>query len=389
MTGRRKKEAGGSNRPPLGKKALFALLLLVIFLASGAYLLYGDGLHLLPEETRQEEDFSEGPLEVATGEPVAQEDGGVMFVGEVYGLKEEEINVYFEYGESISLPERTPAESKTSAGSFSYVFEEARSGRDYYFRAVLEYNSKVEKGDIFIARVPREFEEEMWVGEDVKITTLTATEVDATSATLRGGITLSGREEAEVMFRYGGRENRLAEKTDKEKISGTSQFSHAIDGLSPGEDYYFKAVAEINGSILEKNILSFETPTINIIRNGASKEEILKEIRDTDGRLRVTALEGRRGSIVVETENASEVEFFLADDATAYIDPASQREESTQDFLDNYEGDGCPEVPEEVMAEFRLKEASTRDINRGDEVVLFFYGHDRGDYLISRVVIKK
>lgn len=85
-------------------------------------------------------------------------------------------------------------------------------------------------------------------GADVSVSTLSARDIEAEEAELRGEIDLEGEDEALVWFEYGEDDDDLDERTTKRRITDSRgderTFDRIIDDLDEDERYYFRAVAE-------------------------------------------------------------------------------------------------------------------------------------------------
>ncbi len=81
---------------------------------------------------------------------------------------------------------------------------------------------------------------------DVDARTLTATEVDEYSATLRAEVDMHNEDEAELYFEYGRSSGNLSLKTSREDLDDTDDgdtIEMDVSGLSEDTRYYYRAVA--------------------------------------------------------------------------------------------------------------------------------------------------
>lgn len=79
------------------------------------------------------------------------------------------------------------------------------------------------------------------------VTTLAASNIGQTTATLNGDLTDTGGLDCGVFFEY-GKTPSYEEATNPVNMSSTGNFSDSISGLSPGTTYYFRACA-VNGDV--------------------------------------------------------------------------------------------------------------------------------------------
>jgi hypothetical protein len=154
--------------------------------------------------------------------------GGLISLGAA-----DSVEVYFEYGLTVSYGNSTQKQALAAAGPFSIVVGGLEPNTRYHFRA----------------RVGS------YAGPDATFTTLPAAEVlptvttsgvssvTATSAILRGNLTsLGSASSLEVYFEYGLTAD-YGSATSHQTVSAAGPFSASASGLEPGQVYHFRAVA--------------------------------------------------------------------------------------------------------------------------------------------------
>lgn len=180
---------------------------------------------------------------------------------------------FFEYREAgASAWNESARQTLTSAVEYTETVTGLSEETTYEWRAVVE----TPDGHVFNT-VTRD---EMTTGDPVAETDR-ADDVDETSATLVGSLNdLGGADEAQAFFEY-GTGGDLSNETAAETLTGTdfntggsAIFSHEVTGLSTGETYEFRAVADASdGETATGSVLSFtpgsdgggggETPAID------------------------------------------------------------------------------------------------------------------------------
>ena len=92
------------------------------------------------------------------------------------------------------------------------------------------------------------------------VSTAAATNVDDNSATLHGELTdLGDIGTVYVYFEYGTTEGGPYQETDHQEMSATGPFQAVINDLSPETTYYYRAVAEVDGTEFAGTEMSFTT----------------------------------------------------------------------------------------------------------------------------------
>lgn len=98
---------------------------------------------------------------------------------------------------------------------------------------------------------------------DIEVQTLSATDVDEDSATLRAEVDMNNEDEAELYFEYGRSSGNLTLKTSREALDDADDgdtLETDVTGLSDDTRYYFRAVAvDEDGDKDYGGVLSFVT----------------------------------------------------------------------------------------------------------------------------------
>lgn len=147
------------------------------------------------------------------------------------------VNVSFLWGTTASTPNQTPEAAQTSPGPFTFDLTGLTPGVRYYIRAKAVGDGTA-YGSVtsfrFSLRRPY-------------LSTRTALAA-RDSATLNGYLgSLGSATSTAVWFRWGAT-TALTEQTVPESRTSTGLFSQEVTGLTPGVRYYFKAVAEGDGT---------------------------------------------------------------------------------------------------------------------------------------------
>jgi len=167
-------------------------------------------------------------------------------------------NTWFEWGTSPSnLNNNTPTQSQT-AGSFGSMSATA-SGLDdnttYYFRACAEQNSGTYAGQDFCGSTLNFTTDDAGGngGSNVQVTTVSADDVDESSAELVGDLTNVGSGSVTRWFEWDTNSSDVSNGDGNTlSVSGTTsstgQFTRTLSGLNDGTTYYFRACAEDNSN---------------------------------------------------------------------------------------------------------------------------------------------
>lgn len=133
-------------------------------------------------------------------------------------------------------------------------------GTRYFFRCFAENRNGDDESRIDDFRTDKEEDRR---NDEPDVRTRTATDIDRTSAVLRGAGD-PNNEDTDAWFQWGTSRTNLNRDTGKEGIGdGTREknFDRRLTGLRPNTTYYFRAVAESREGIDRGSILSFRTRT--------------------------------------------------------------------------------------------------------------------------------
>jgi hypothetical protein len=177
---------------------------------------------------------------VTTGSPTDITYGSVNFKGHLDTLDNlTSADVYFEYGTTTSYGNATTPETLSLVGWFSQSVDTLESNQTYHYRTVITDGVTT------------------WYGSDVQftseegpeVTTNEASGITYTSAVLNGDLdTLGSISNANVYFEYELTASGYINSTSPENLSSPGSFSSTIYGLTPGQEYDYRAVVT-NGSL--------------------------------------------------------------------------------------------------------------------------------------------
>ncbi|MBN1190690.1 MAG: tetratricopeptide repeat protein [Dehalococcoidales bacterium] len=150
------------------------------------------------------------------------------------------VGVSFEYGKSTEYENLIEVQDMMESGAFSFNLTGLDAGTVYHFRALADGGA-----------------DGTGEGEDMTFTTLTiapqvetlsALDITQTGAKLKGNlISLGTFPKADVSFEYGESEE-YGSVTQASEMTGNGNFESVIIGLKPGTSYYYRAIAEAEGS---------------------------------------------------------------------------------------------------------------------------------------------
>ena len=129
----------------------------------------------------------------------------------------------------------TPKITKTSSAAFSYTLSNLEVNKKYYFRAVASNSAGT------VAGVEKTFTTHIILAD---VATIQAENITSNSAVLRGElIDMGGDDACQVWFEY-GETTSYGYSTENISLSNETEFTIAVDNLSPGKEYHFRAVAK-------------------------------------------------------------------------------------------------------------------------------------------------
>jgi Domain of unknown function DUF11 len=167
--------------------------------------------------------------------------------------------MWFEYGTSYSLGNRTNNQTAYSAGSYSAQITGLSCGTTYYYRAVAQNNFETKYGSIlsFVTSACQNNNV-----TDSTVLTRSATLVYQNGAQLNGAFVYgTNSNNCSASFEYGTNYS-LGNRTASQSLynnSGVNYYSSAVSGLTPNTRYYYRAVSNCNGVVKYGAILSFVT----------------------------------------------------------------------------------------------------------------------------------
>ncbi len=154
-------------------------------------------------------------------------------------------NVYFQWGTTSAMVNRTSPASMAAAGPFSAIIDGLTPGVRYYFRARAEGDGIAIGGTytvIFLLRAPR-----------VSSYSLAgaATSITSTSATLNGSLLdMGSATPVQVSFTWGTTTSVNDGETPPLTLTGKGTFSVELPGLASGTRYYYRAKVAGDGTRL-------------------------------------------------------------------------------------------------------------------------------------------
>ncbi len=181
----------------------------------------------------------------------------------------EDTDVWFEWGEDDNdLDEETRTvevdrdeTNQTVRISITGLDEDTR----YYFRCFADNRDGDDKSGIEDFRTDDNGGSRS--DDEPNVTTLSATDIDNTSAVLRGEVDPNG-EDTDAWFEWGTSSSNLNRDTSSEDVGdGNSDvdFDRRISGLNTNTTYYFRAVAESREGIDRGSVRSFRTGGTTIL----------------------------------------------------------------------------------------------------------------------------
>jgi phosphodiesterase/alkaline phosphatase D-like protein len=160
------------------------------------------------------------------------------------------VTVSFQWGTtSDNYTYETASEGKSATGTFHFDLSGLASGTTFYYRA-----KAVGHGDPVYG-----VEKSFTTGTPPSVTTLGASGLTFTEATLQGDLTsLGGADNVTVSFLWGITSD-LTNETSSELKDVTGEFSFPLGGLAPGTTYYYRAKAVGLGGPVYGDQVTFTT----------------------------------------------------------------------------------------------------------------------------------
>jgi hypothetical protein len=176
--------------------------------------------------------------------------------------------IWFEWGPTKSYGQTTQMQTTYSPGMFNYTLRGLTAGTSYHFRALAV---PVAAGGVTATGADSVFT--TTYAPAMQVSTGTAGNIAASSATLNGVLTSIGSSgSVYVWFEYGG-DNTFGSSTPQQTLSYPGNFSAVVNGLVPGRTYYFRAATFSNGNNVYGSSSVFRTGSaspISISTNPAS-----------------------------------------------------------------------------------------------------------------------
>lgn len=189
---------------------------------------------------------------------------------------------WFEWGTNSSLGQTTPFVSQGStASSFSATITGLYPNTTYYYRAVARNSTGTVPGPILSFTTTMQSNNNNNSGAVPTLTTLLPTELTNSSAKLNGLVFTTSNQSSNAWFEWGTNTN-LTNRTSA-LVAGTLpvvRVADTITGLSSGQTYYYRIVAENNagraygstlsfvaGGIVPNNDTTVDTTPVRVTRN--------------------------------------------------------------------------------------------------------------------------
>jgi phosphodiesterase/alkaline phosphatase D-like protein len=153
------------------------------------------------------------------------------------------VDVWFEWGTNSTLGASTPRQTMTNPGSFSFNLGGLQPGATYYYRAAAYSNGAQVYGAYSNFRTTS--------SSPISISTNSASSISTTGATLNAYVNSLGTlRSVQVSFNWGSSPS-YGNTTAGQNVSYPGAVSLEVNGLAPGADYYFQAIARApDGSII-------------------------------------------------------------------------------------------------------------------------------------------
>jgi hypothetical protein len=145
------------------------------------------------------------------------------------------VDVWFEWGTNSTLGASTPRQTLNYPGVYSFKMAGLQPGVTYYYRAAAYANGSQVYGSYSNFRTES--------SSPVSISTNSASAISATAATLNAYVnSMASLRSVQVSFNWGDSPS-YGNVTSAQTLNYPGAVSVEINGLTPGSDYYFQAMA--------------------------------------------------------------------------------------------------------------------------------------------------
>ncbi len=182
------------------------------------------------------------PPEVTTGAATAVDTSSATLNGELLGIgTAESVSAFFEWGPDATYGQQTAPQAMSGAGAFSAGLGSLSPGSTYHFRAVAA-------GDGTAGGDDRTFTTAEMADEPPAVTTVEASAIDTTSATLNLTLTSLGTAASVQVSLEWGPTGTYGYATTAQVMNDAGSMSYTISGLAPETAYHFRARAAGDGT---------------------------------------------------------------------------------------------------------------------------------------------
>ena len=194
---------------------------------------------------------------VVTGIYSTNGDSSVQILGRADTGGDIDARVWFEWGTSVSLGNRTGSQSIYTITNITEYLSSLNLNTKYYYRIVAENSQGISRGNIMPLIISKSNSEIL-----PSITTRSATDITNTSAAMKGYVDPMGSNDTRTWFEW-GYSTSLGNSTGAVNRESPSYFSFTIGGLNKNATYYYRAVAQNSRGTIKGTILSFKTANFN------------------------------------------------------------------------------------------------------------------------------
>lgn len=202
----------------------------------------------------------------------------------------------------------SPSSTNSNGTDFDYNLSGLNDDTTYYYKACGTNSVGEDCGSI--KSFTTDSEDDNDNGNDIEVNTLSATNVDEDSATLRGDIIETNGEDVERYFEYGEDDDDLDETT---YLSGETDnegtFSKTISGLDEDTTYYFRACIESQDSNDDDcgSVRSFRTDDDNNYDDYDNDGDLISNTTFATG---ITGSSAVLNGVSINETNASSASYF-------------------------------------------------------------------------------